>query len=168
MGKLLSRRVDWRECRRFRALALKREGWTHEEVAEALDVSKAAVSKGMKQVADQGEVGLRAKPRTGATARLTDIELVSVPELLADGAEAYDFRGEVWTCRRVAQVIQWEFGVQYHRGHVARLLKTLGWTPQWPVVRATQQDEKKVARWCREVGPALKKRPSANAATWSA
>ena len=168
MNKLLSRKVDWRECRRFRALALKREGWTHEEVAEALDVSKAAVSKWMKQVADQGEVGLRAKSRAGATAKLTDIELPSVPELLADGAESYGFRGEVWTCQRVAQVINWEFGVKYHRGHVARLLKTLGWTPQRPAVRATQQDEKEVARWRSEVWPSLKKRHGTSDANWSA
>jgi predicted transcriptional regulator len=41
-------RIDWREVRRFRALDLKNEGWTHDEIAEALDVSKTAVSQWMK------------------------------------------------------------------------------------------------------------------------
>jgi hypothetical protein len=39
------------------------------------------------------------------------------------GAEAYGFRGDVWTCPRVAQVIEWEFGIRYHRDHVSRMLK---------------------------------------------
>ena len=34
-----------------------------------------------------------------------------------------------WTCARVAKVIEEEFGVAYHKGHVARLLKELHWTP---------------------------------------
>jgi transposase len=49
----------------------------------------------------------------------------SDPDFLSHGAEAYGFRGEVWTCARVANVFEEEFGVTYHRGHVARLLKAL-------------------------------------------
>ena len=36
---------DWKEQRRWRALDLKRDGWTHHEIAEALDVTKGAVSQ---------------------------------------------------------------------------------------------------------------------------
>jgi transposase len=36
-------------------------------------------------------------------------------------AEAHGVRGEVWTCSRVARVIEEEFGVRYHKGHVSRL-----------------------------------------------
>jgi len=70
-----------------------------------------------------------------------------IPELLAHGAEAYGFRGEVWTCRRVKQVIESEFGVSYHRSHVARLLKELHWTPQQPIERASQRNEAEIAHW---------------------
>jgi hypothetical protein len=36
-----------------------------------------------------------------------------LPELLAEGAEAHGFRGDVWTCERVAEVIRREFGVSW-------------------------------------------------------
>jgi orotate phosphoribosyltransferase-like protein len=44
MTTKLIRTPDWKELRRFRALELKNEGCTHEEVAEALGMSKAAVT----------------------------------------------------------------------------------------------------------------------------
>src|SRR3979490_2498508 len=63
------------------------------------------------------------------------------PGFRSHGAEAYGFRGEVWPCARVAKVIEEEFGVSYHKGHVCRLLKELHWTPQLPIVRAGQRTE---------------------------
>ena len=57
MNTTLVRTPDWQEIRRFRALELKRDGWTHQEVAEALGVSKVAVSKWMKAVREHGDRG---------------------------------------------------------------------------------------------------------------
>jgi transposase len=125
--------------RRFRALELKREGWTQAEVAEALGVSKMAVSKWMKAVHEVGDAGLRSRPHQGATPRLAAADLALLPRLLAQGAQAYGFRGEVSTSRRVALVIEWEFGVSYHKDHVSRLLKRLEWTPQKPAVRDSRR-----------------------------
>jgi transposase len=49
-------------------------------------------------------------------------------------------------------------GVRYHPGHVSRLLKQLGWTPQVPITRAIQRDEAEIQRWRDEVWPELKQR----------
>jgi hypothetical protein len=81
-----------------------------------------------------------------------------IPEFLWHGAEAYGSRGEVWTCARIALVIREELGVRYHKGHVGKLLKQLGWTPQMPIRRAIQRDERAIARWRAEVWPELLRR----------
>ena len=81
-----------------------------------------------------------------------------IPELLSHGAEAYGFRGQLWTCARVRAVIGEEFGISYHKAHVSRLLRALKWTPQMPIERASQRDEDAIEKWRVEVWPVLKKR----------
>ena len=73
----------------------------------------------------RGSRGSKAPTRSWSTAPPERGPAPEVPELLARGAEAHGFRGEVWTCERVAIVIRREFGVSYHPAHVSRLLKRL-------------------------------------------
>jgi transposase len=148
--------AEFKEWRRFRALALSREGWKEVEIARALDVSRAAVCKWLAMVRVGGSVVLKARQGCGRPPRLTSEQWAQIPELLWHGAEAYGFRGEVWTCARIGKVFQEEFGVHYHPGHISRLLKKLGWTPQIPITRAIQRDEAAIERWRIETWPQLK------------
>jgi transposase len=150
--------LDWKERRRWRALDLKYDGWTQHEIAAALGVTKGAVSQWMTRVATEGEESLMARPHIGATPKLTAPQRDKIPEFLSHGAEAYGFRGEVWTAARVAQVIWREFAVSYHKDHVSRLLKALQWTPQKPMERAAQRNEEKITQWREETWAELKKK----------
>src|SRR3954451_8629025 len=149
--------TDWREWRRMRAWRLKQLGWKQRDIAAALDVSAAAVSQWLAKARDDGPAALLSRPSPGPPPKLEPAQVRLIPDFLSHGAEAYGFRGEVWTCARVAKVIEEEFGVSYHKGHVCRLLKELHWTPQLPIVRAIQRDEQEIERWRIEVGPRLKK-----------
>ena len=111
----------------MRAWELKREGWSQQRIAQALGVSKGAVSQWMKRAREGGGArALKRQPAPGALPRLSEEQRAKVPELLERGAEAHGFRGKAWTCERVAVVIRREFGVSYHPAHVSRLLKALG------------------------------------------
>jgi transposase len=154
---LSSQATDWREGRRLRALELKRKGWKQQDIADALGVTKGAVSQWMKRAKEEGVEGLRRKPPPGAPSRLKEEQRERLPELLDRGAEAYGFRGEVWTCARVAEVILKEFGVSYHPAHISRLLRASGLSLQKPVRRANQRDEGAIEHWKQERWPALKK-----------
>lgn len=142
----------------MRSLALKREGWPQRTIAEALGVSELAISQWLAAARRGGSDALRSHPAPGPACRLTPDQQRLIPEFLWHGAEAYGFRGEVWTCVRVALVIREELGVRYHKGHVGKLLKQLGWTPQMPIRRAVQRDERAIARWRAEVWPELLRR----------
>ena len=47
----------------------------------------------------------------------------------------------------MGKVIEREFGVSYHRSHIARLLKELKWTHQQPMKRASQRNEVEIIYW---------------------
>ena len=157
--------LDWKEARRLRGYELQQEGWEPQRIAEALGVSKMAVSKWLKSIRVSGLAGLQARPRAGAPRRLSDEQLHMLPDFLSHGAEAYGYRGDLWTCARVGKVIQQEFDVGYDRSQVSRLLKQLNWTPQKPIERASQRDEKAILRWRAEVWKELKKKRVASVAS---
>lgn len=137
---------------------LKRRGWYQRDIAEAFDVSEEAVSRWLSRAHNDGPEALRARPTPGRSTRLTSDQVSSIPELLWHGPESYGFRGQVWTCARVAKVIEREFGVRYHKDHVGRILKGLGWTPQQPIRRAIQRDDEAIRRWREETWPELRRR----------
>jgi transposase len=139
----------------MRALHLQQQGWHQRDIAEALGVSEVSVSRWLAHARDGGPQALRARAAPGHPPKLTPDQKRLIPEFLWHGAEAYGFRGEVWTCARIARVIEEEFGVRYHKGHVSRLLQELHWTPQVPVRRAIQRDEEAIQRWRDEVWPEL-------------
>jgi transposase len=158
MSKNKRTSTEWKERRRLHAIELKGEGWKQREIAIALDVSEGAVSRWLKVSEVQGKESLCARPHPGRPPELSNLEKRQIPDLLSYGAEAYGFCGDVWTCLRVRKVIQREFGVSYHKSHVARLLKELNWTPQRPIERASQRDEIEITRWRQEIWLEMKKK----------
>jgi transposase len=150
--------ADWREWRRLRAWELALQGWHVNAIARALDASPAAVSRWLATARRDGPQALHSRPRPGARPKITPGQKRLIADSLWHGPEAYGFRGEVWTCPRVARVLVEEFGVTYSRSQVARILKALGWTPQLPITRAIQRDEEAIERWAGEDWPRLKRR----------
>jgi transposase len=122
-------------------------------------VSEGAVSHWIKRGREAGVEALKAHPPKGVSPRLTAQQKAQIPELLAKGAQAYGFRGEVWTASRVAEVIRRTFGVRYHRDHVGKLMREAGWSRQKPVERASQRNEEAFKKWSQERRPAIKKKP---------
>ena len=155
---------NWKTERRKRAWALYQAGWLQKDIAKALGVTKGAVSQWIKCGKEGGEATLQERPKPGAPLRLSKVDRKKIPGLLERGAESFGFRGELWTCSRVAQVIQREFGITYHPAHVSRILKDLGWTPQKPIRRAKQRKETEIRHWKEERWPELKKKPPKKAA----
>ena len=115
-NSLSKQATDWREGRHFRAFELKQQGWSQQQIANALGVSKGAVNQWMKRVRHGGIQVLKRQAAPGVPPRLSEEQRARVPELLERGAEDYGFRGELWTSKRVAEVIRREFGVSYQSG----------------------------------------------------
>ena len=78
---------------------------------------------------------------------------------LLKGPEALGYATPLWTLWRVGHLIEQEFGVRYHNGHVWRILRQLQWSCQRPVGRARERSEKAIAHWKKVEWPRIKKKP---------
>jgi transposase len=140
----------------MRAWDLAQRGWKQRDIAVALDASEGAVSRWLAAARRGGSEALHSHPAPGPLGKLTPEQLRLLPDFLWHGAESSGFRGDVWTCERVAGVLSEEFGASYSKSQVSRPLKRIGWTPQVPITRAIQRDEEAIERWRAESWPVLR------------
>jgi transposase len=152
------------EHRRFEGLKLLRQGFNQSEVARRVKVCSQTVSRWAKAVSEDGEKALRAVGRAGRKPLLDDQQRRRLVARLLEGPEKLGYETPLWTCERVAHLIEQEFGVRYHAGHVWKLLRQLNWSPQRPAGRALERNEPAIVEWQRKTWPAIKKKPKKKAA----
>jgi transposase len=153
------------EERRLAAARLLRQGrFSQAEIARQLGVSRASVSRWAATLAQQGRRGLATRIRTGREPRLDEKAWARLGRLLDRGAMAAGFATERWTLRRIAALIEREFGVHYHPRYLERPLKAHGFSVQHPATRAKERDELVIAVWPKRDWVVLKRRPSGRAA----
>jgi transposase len=131
----------------FQPVKLHEKAWKQKDIAEALGVSEGAVSQWLKKAEEQGTEALKHKSPLGSQPKLSKEQQAQLPALLQQGAEAFGFRGQVWTRARVAQMIKQQFEVNYHPAHCSRLLRNLNYSQQKPIEKATQRDEDAIRIW---------------------
>ena len=107
----------------------------------------------------RGREGLKKAGRAGRKPRLKQSDLKKLEIKLKQGPQALGYETNLWTLQRVAKLIEQDFGVEYHPGHVGWLLGKLGWSCQRPTGRALQRDESAIERWQKRSWPKLKKKP---------
>ena len=145
-------------ARRRRALALLDEGASLHEVARRIGCQASSVMRWRDARARKGEKAFDVGTSPGRPPKLTPAHKRKLIRLLLKGPIAHGHTTDLWTCDRIARVIRREFGVRYHRDHIGRLMRELGWSHQKPDRRALERDEERVKRWKREDWPRVKKK----------
>ena len=87
-----------------------------------------------------GEAALAPKPASGAPPRLSEQQKSELVQALIGGARQAGYANELWTGRRVADLIRQRFGVRYNEHYVLELLRSLGFTPQRPEPQAREKN----------------------------
>ena len=147
-----------REFRRLRAVELFETGIKPIRIAQMLGVTRGAVSQWLKKYREQGKAALCYKKYSRKSCRLSPEQHEELVRMLKSGAEKYGYQGQVWTQARVRELIQRQFGVQYHLNHIGKILKKMGWSWQKPRLKAIQRNEAEVREWCEVRWPAIKKK----------
>ena len=109
------------ERRRRRAVELMDQNESPSTIACILGVARGSLYRWKAARSRPG--GLAAKPHPGPTPRLGDEQLAELEKLLLQGATAHGWPNELWTAKRVAEVLRRHFGLSFHPEHVRKLLK---------------------------------------------
>ena len=155
------------EARRRLAVQRVSEGWKQKDVAAFLGVTERAVRGWVKAHREAGDDGLKAVPQPGATPKLSARREESVLSWLAKSPLAFGYQTDLWTTRRLAEVIEKRYGVRFNANYLADWLTRRGYSPQKPEVRAVERDGPAIARWVAEDWPRVKKKPPRRARTSS-
>jgi transposase len=166
MGNAAGVRRDFEalEKRRFAAIRLLGDGLTQTDIADRLQVSRSTVVRWVAQYRRHGREALRKAGRAGRKPKLTATQRKRLEQRLGQGPERLGYETPLWTCPRVADLIEREFGVRYHSGHVWKVLVNLGWSPQRPAGKARERNEELIQTWRKKVWPGIKKKPAGKGA----
>jgi transposase len=159
LSREAEREGAYRVAKRLQAVVLNAEGRTSGELAQVLKAPRSKVSEWLARYQAYGIEGLREGYRPGRPPELTPRQRQQLGDILDSGPVAYGLDNGVWTSPMITWVIEEEFAITYHPGHVRKLLHALGFSVQRPrrvLVRANAAEQD---RWHRRTYPQLKKRP---------
>ena len=108
---------------RPRAADLFGRGMTRAEVARRLGVSRATTSRWYRAWRD----GDLAPKRRGRPPKIDAAAMARIERAIARGPRAWGFPLEQWTLAAVAALIARLTGTAYHRRHVGRVVRRIGW-----------------------------------------
>jgi transposase len=144
--------------RRFRAMALLKEGYSQTDVARCLGVAPSAVCQWKKAYAEGGKEALVANPHPGPTPKLSAKQGERLLKYLQQGPSKHGWKTQLWTLPRIAELIERKFGEHYDQSGVWRLMRRLDWSCQKPERRARERDPDAIEQWRKKEWPRLKKR----------
>jgi len=147
------------EERRRRVVVFLKQKLSLHEIARRIGCHASSVLRWRNAFQSGGTEALKAKPAPGRPPKLSRKQKERLVRLLTKGAMANGYRTELWTTQRIAELIERELGVSYHRNHVGKLLHQLGWSHQKPERRAVEHDEAAIQEWKQSVWPRVKKTP---------
>jgi len=149
-------------CRR-RSIELSLSEIPVATVAEVLGVTTTTIFRWRKDGLPDRES--LQKSVGGRPRKLSDAQLDELAMLLSRGATAHGWPNQLWTTKRMAEVIRRHFNVTCNPQQAWTIVtKYLGWTAQRPIQQLRAADDDETNRWLAEDYPRIVARARARGA----
>ena len=139
------------EWKRKKGMELLRSGIKQAHVALRMGMNRKTVYDWKKRV-ENGQ-GFRNRKKKRRNSRLTDKQKAELKRIVDSGATSYGFPTNLSTLKRIASVIEKEFGVNYNTTYIWQLLRIMGYSAQIPIAVAMEKDNDYVKKWLSEDYP---------------
>jgi hypothetical protein len=91
-----------------------------------------------------------------APRRLSTEQLETLRQLLMQGAVSQGWENDLWTAKRVAEMIRRHFRIECSSRYAWTILRRyLGWTSQKPILRLKERDDAAIQRWVEQEFPKI-------------
>jgi transposase len=125
-------------------------------VAEIFGVDRVTLYRWVRRFQEHGDDGLRRKRGSGRPRLLTDFDDLALNDVVLEPASEFGFETDLWTVRRLRQVIEEQYGVALSRNTVWRRLRDAGFTYQKPERRYFELNEEARQEWMRDQAPLIR------------
>jgi transposase len=152
---LLLSHLSEQERRWVAAYEAKRLGWGGTTLVMLITgMSRNTIIRGQRELDDELQRRPSGRARLlggGRHPQLTEDQVRRLEELLSQGATAHGWQNNLWTAKRVAEVIRKELQEHLCIHSVRTVLKErLGWTLQKPRLQSRDRDEDEITHWKNE------------------
>ena len=148
---------EQRERVRLKAGKLFTKGFTQAEVARRLKVTTAAVHYWHKVWKKKGIKGLKSKGHPGFASGLKEKDRQAFKKAILEGPVKQGFETDMWTLPKLTKVLKKVSGFSCSEVWTWHIVRSLGFTPQKPEVKAKERDEQAIEAWHTRTLPGHKK-----------
>lgn len=142
---------------RTRAVEALERGMRVADVASAYRVDRTTLFRWRQRFDSEGETGLHRRGGSGRPRKLTELGEDVWQEIVLQPASAFGFETDLWTVRRVHQVLCREYDADISRDTVWRRLREAGLTYQRPERQYFQIDEQARHQWLQNEVPRIRR-----------
>lgn len=126
-------------------------------VAQAYGTDRSTVHRWVSRFEASGEPGLLRKEGNGRPRRLESLDRQRLKKIVLSPASDYGYETDLWTTRRLIQVIDSEFRVLLSKQTVMRRLHEAGLTYQKPEREYFELSEEARQEWVRKEVPKIRR-----------
>jgi len=138
-----------RETKRLLVAIIYKRGPSAPMIAEWLDTREQTIYRWFDRLEKEPvRQAVRDRQRSGRPPKLDDSERANFQKAVRDSPSEAGYDQPAWTTELAQQFLQDEFGAEYSRRHVQRLLKDAGLTPQMPRPEPpTSVEDQRIEYW---------------------
>jgi transposase len=147
-----------RLIKRIHALFAIADGTAVSEVAHMLALGEQTVRDYLNGFLWRGVASLVYQRPPGRPAKLTKTQRQALTTLIEAGPQAAGCASGCWSATMIQDLIQRQFGVEYHPHYICTLLHNLGFSSQKARFVSDHLDEAKRLEWRQQTWPAVLRR----------
>ncbi len=149
---------DTLETLRIHTVQQVLDGASPEDLAETLGMNRTTIYRWLNKYHYGGWESLKAKPVPGRPPKLSPEQMACLSKTIREkNPLQLNFSFALWTLGMIRELIRKRYGIGLSEVSVGRLMRNLGFTPQRPLYRASQQDAALVEHWRTEEYPRIRK-----------